>query len=184
LFPRPPLARAPRNPWPEWDFVLRTSTSHKEAPGGDCREWCINTKSFEDDGTGHVCALHVVRVEWSEPDASGRRQMREIPGSETRIECDLVLLAMGFVEPETDRIAPALGLELERNRFGQAIRAIDGYATTRPGVFVAGDARRGQSLVVWAISEGREAARQIDEYLMGQSELPARDAMVYGSVKA
>ncbi len=183
LFPRPPLQRAPRNPWPEWDFVLRTSSSHKEAPGGDCREWCINTKRFEDDGTGHVCALHAVRVEWSEPDAAGRRQMREIPGSEMRIECDLVLLAMGFVEPEAERIVPSLGLEMERNRFGQAIRAVDGYATTRPGVFVAGDARRGQSLVVWAISEGREAARQIDEYLMGRSELPARDMMVYGAVQ-
>lgn len=182
LFPRPPLQRTPGNPWPEWDFVLRTSSSHQEAPGGDCREWCIHTKGFEDDGTGHVCALHAVRVEWSEPDASGRRQMREIPGSDMRIECDLVLLAMGFVEPEAERLASALGLELEKNRFGRAIQAVSGYATARPGVFVAGDARRGQSLVVWAIAEGREAARQIDAFLMGRSELPARDTMVHGEV--
>ncbi len=182
LFPKPPVQRAEGNPWPQWDFVLRTSTSHKEAPGGDCREWCINTKSFEDDGNGNVRALNAVRVEWGEPDAAGRRQMTEVPGSEMRIECDLVLLAMGFTQPETDGFAAELGLELERNRFGQAIKAGRGFATSKPGVFAAGDARRGQSLVVWAIHEGREAARAVDLHLMGFSNLPASNTFGYDTL--
>ena len=183
LFPKPPEARSARNLWPEWDFVLRTSSSHKEAPGGDCREWCINTKSFEGDGQGNVRALNAVRVEWSEPDASGRRTMTEIPGSEMRIECDLVLLAMGFVQPEADAFVADLKVEMERNRFGLGIKADGGYATGVPGVFAAGDARRGQSLVVWAIYEGREAARAMDLYLTGRTHLPARDSEGYEEVR-
>ncbi|HOH29104.1 MAG TPA: glutamate synthase subunit beta [Candidatus Hydrogenedentes bacterium] len=183
LFPKPPEQRAENNPWPQWDFVLRTSSSHLEAPGGDCREWCVNTKAFEDDGKGNVCAIQTVKVDWSEPDASGRRTMTEIPGSERRIECDLVLLAMGFTQPEADCFVKGLGVELEKNRFGQAIKADAGYQTTHPGVFACGDARRGQSLVVWAIHEGREAARAVDLYLMGYSDLPAANGFVYDSVQ-
>lgn len=182
LFPKPPEKRVPTNPWPQWDFVLRTSTSHQEAPGGDCREWSINTKSFEDDGNGNVCALHAVRVNWSEPDATGRREMTEIPGSEMRIECDLVLLAMGFTHPETDAFVNGLGIELEKNRFGNAIKTNGQYQTSRSGIFACGDARRGQSLVVWAILEGREAARAIDLYLMGYTDLPAANEFIYHTV--
>lgn len=183
LFPKPPLQRAENNPWPQWDFVLRTSSSHQEAAEGDCREWCINTNSFEDDGNGNVCAIHAVRVEWSEADASGRRSMKEIPGSEMRIECDLVLLSMGFTQPETSRLENGLGLELENNRFGKAIKTDGNYRTNRPNVFACGDARRGQSLVVWAIYEGREAARVMDLYLMGYSDLPSANGYLYESVR-
>ena len=183
LFPKPPVSRTDDNPWPQWDFVLRTTSSHKEAPGGDCRDWCINTKSFEDDGSGRVCALNAVRVEWSAPDASGRRQMTEVPGSGIRIECDLVLLAMGFTQPETEGFAADLKIEIERNRFGQGIKAGADYAANGNGVFVAGDARRGQSLVVWAIHEGREAARAVDLYLMGYSDLPSSNSFGYETMR-
>ncbi len=163
--------------------MLRTTSSHQEAPGGDCREWCVNTKSFEDDGNGNVCAIHTVRVEWSEPDATGRRTMTETPGSEKRVECDLVLLAMGFTQPEAGHFADGLGVELEKNRFGLAIKADANYQTTRPGVFACGDARRGQSLVVWAIHEGREAARAIDLHLMGFTDLPAANGFLYDAIR-
>lgn len=183
LFPKPPAGRDVNNPWPQWDFVLRTSSSHQEAPGGDCREWSINTKSFEDDGSGNVCAIHAVRVAWSEPDASGRRSMKEIPGSDMRIECDLALLAMGFTQPEADRFEEGLGVELEKNRFGKAIKTNGAYQTSRHNIFACGDARRGQSLVVWAILEGREAARAMDLHLMGYSDLPSANGYLYGTVR-
>jgi glutamate synthase (NADPH) small chain len=181
LLPRPPIERAPENPWPQYAFIYRVSSSHQE--GGE-REYCMLTKCFEDDGTGHVAALHAVKVEWSAPDESGRRKMTEILGSEMRIPCELVLLAMGFTQPEADSFANHLGLEMEKNRFGQAIKADQHYQTSRPGWFAAGDARRGQSLVVWAIAEGREAARAIDIHLMGHSALPARDSQGYDHLEA
>ena len=183
LFPKPPEKRAIENPWPQWDFVLRTTSSHQEAPDGDCRQWCVNTKSFEDDGNGNVCAINAIRVDWSEPDATGRRTMTEIPGSEMRIECDLVLLAMGFTQPEADQFADGLGIELEKNRFGQAIKANSDYQTSHPNIFACGDARRGQSLVVWAIHEGREAARAIDLHLMGYTNLPAATGFLYDAAR-
>jgi glutamate synthase (NADPH/NADH) small chain len=176
LLPKPPLERHPDNPWPQWAFVLRTSSSHKE---GGQRQWSILTKRFEGDEKGHVCALHAVKVQWSEPDAQGRRKMTEVPGTDMRLECDLVLLALGFTEPEADVFASEWKLEMEPTRFGKAIKADAHFRTSRPGVFAAGDARRGQSLVVWAIHEGREAAREIDLYLMGYSNLPARNSHGY-----
>ncbi len=176
LMPKPPLDRHPDNPWPQWSMVLRTSSSHKE---GGKREYSILTKRFEDDGAGHVAALHTVRIAWGEPDENGRRKMEEIPGSEERIPAELVLLAMGFTQPEAESFVDQLGLEWEKNRFGQAIKADNNYMSSRPGIFVAGDARRGQSLVVWAIAEGREAAHAVDSYLMGSSELPCRDDYGY-----
>ena len=179
LLNRPPDERAPDNPWPEWSFVYRTSSSHEE--GGE-RQYSMLTKRFEDNGHGHVAALHAVRIAWSEPDAQGRRKMSEVPGTEVRIPCELVLLAMGFVQPETNTVVADWGLELEKNRFGQAIKAGEDYMTSRPGVFAAGDARRGQSLVVWAISEGREAARAIDRHLMGHSDLHARNSHGYNGL--
>jgi glutamate synthase (NADPH/NADH) small chain len=176
LMPKPPLERHPDNPWPQWDFVLRTSSSHKE--GGE-RKYSILTKSFEDDGKGNVAALNVVQIEWSEPDETGRRKMTEIEGTELRLPAQLVLLAMGFTQPQTNTFVEELGLELEKNRFGQGIKADDNFMTSKDGVFVAGDARRGQSLVVWAIHEGREAARAVDLYLMGVSDLPAHNSAGY-----
>ena len=176
LMPKPPLERHPDNPWPQWSFVLRTSSSHKE---GGKREYSILTKRFEDDGNGNVAALHTVRIAWGEPDENGRRKMEEIPGSEERIPCELVLLAMGFTQPEAENFVDKLGLDWESNRFGRAVKADKQYMTSKPGIFVAGDARRGQSLVVWAIAEGREAAYSVDTYLMGYSELPSRDDFGY-----
>ncbi|MBI2426165.1 MAG: glutamate synthase subunit beta [Candidatus Hydrogenedentes bacterium] len=179
LMPKPPVERDLDNPWPQWAFIHRTSSSHKE--GGE-RRYSVLTKSFEDDGTGNVAALHTVNIEWSEPDDTGRRKMIEVPGTEQRIPAELVLLAMGFTQPETDTFVKDLGLELEKNRFGMGIKADQGYLTSRAKVFAAGDARRGQSLVVWAIQEGREAARSIDQYLMGHSYLSGRDSFGYDSL--
>jgi glutamate synthase (NADPH/NADH) small chain len=180
LMPEPPVDRAPDNPWPQWSFVQRTSSSHKE--GGE-RRYSVMTKRFEDDGKGNVAALHTVRLAWSEPDEQGRRKMEEVPGSEERIPCELVLLAMGFTQPEADHFVTGLQVEYEKNRFGQGIRADENYLTKNPKVFVAGDARRGQSLVVWAISEGREAARAIDLHLMGRTTLPARNSQGYENIR-
>ncbi len=180
LMPKPPVDRAVDNPWPQWSFVLRTSSSHKE--GGE-RRYSVLSKGFEDDGNGNVAALNTVKVEWSEPDETGRRKMIEVPGSEERLPCELVLLAMGFTQPEADHFVGGLNLEYERNRFGQGIKASENYQTGSPKIFVAGDARRGQSLVVWAISEGREAAREIDLYLMGRTNLPARNSQGYETIR-
>ncbi len=182
LMPKPPLERVPTNPWPEWPFIMRTSSSHEE--GGE-RDYCILTKEFVDDGNGHVKGLRAVRIEWSEPDEVGRRKMQEIPGSEVEIPADLVLLAMGFTQPEAETFADEMGLDWDKNRFGQALKADDKtYMTSKPGVFACGDARRGQSLVVWAISEGREAARAMDLYLMGSSGLPGKASFGYDSLPA
>ena len=172
LFPKLPSERRPDNPWPQWDFIARTSSSHKE--GGE-RDWAILTKSFEDDGKGNVGAINVVRIEFKEG------KMVEIAGTEERWPADLVLLAMGFTQPETDTFVAELGLELEKNRFGQGIKATN-FATSNPKIFAAGDARRGQSLVVWAIHEGREAARTIDLKLMGHSTLPSHNNFGYDAV--
>jgi len=180
LMPKPPAERAGDNPWPQWSFVFRTSSSHKE--GGE-RRYSVLTKCFEDDGQGNVAALHTVQLEWGEPDESGRRQMREVPGTEERIPAELVLLAMGFTQPETDTFVKDLDLSLDRNRFGQGIQAnTKEFKTSKDKYFAAGDARRGQSLVVWAIHEGREAARAIDIYLMGESTLHGHDTHGYESL--
>ena len=161
LLPMPP--DADRNPvWPYWPVRLRTSSSHEE---GVQRDWSIATKEFVGEN-GRVQALRAVRLEWKD----GR--MSEIPGSEFGMPADLVLLAMGFVSP-VQSILDAFGVQKDAR--GNAQAATDGtgcYATSAPKVFAAGDMRRGQSLVVWAIREGRQCARAVDEFLMGQSELP------------
>ncbi len=184
LMPKPPAAREGANFWPLWPLIFRTSSSHEEGKkrfANDVREYSILTKRFEDDGNGRVCALHTVEVEWGEPDETGRRKMVEKPGTERRIPCDLVLLAMGFVQPESAAFEEGLGLQTTRNRFGM------GFADTnyrnKDKYFVAGDCRRGQSLVVWAIAEGREAARAIDVYLEGYSDLPGRDTPGYDTLE-
>ena len=169
LMPKPPLERDElTQPWPTYPMILRTSSAHEE---GGIREWSINTKWCEGDEHGKVRRLHAVRLEWY-TDSSGRRQFREIPGSEFSLEVDLVLLAMGFLHPQHDGLLDSLGVEYDERGNVKTIH----YATSVPGVFAAGDMRRGQSLIVWAISEGREAAHYVDKYLMGRTYLPLTGA--------
>src|ERR1700730_3715075 len=163
LLAMPPEHRTAAMPWPDWPMILRTWTSHEE---GVIRDWSINTKYFEGED-GVVKKLHGVRLNWKSD--NGRMTMEELPGSEFTIDCDLVLLALGFLGPEPDGIVGGLGLKLDQ----RGNIACENYHSSVPGVFAAGDSRRGQSLVVWAIWEGRECARAVDAYLMGQSFLPA-----------
>jgi glutamate synthase (NADPH/NADH) small chain len=164
ILPRPPQARAADNPWPQWAHVMRTSSAHEE---GGIRDYNILTKSFRGED-GKVTALEAVRVEWSGD--NGRFSMQELPGSDFTIDCDLVLLALGFVGPE--KRGPIEEFDLEVTERGN-VKADANKMTSVPGVFVAGDMTRGQSLIVWAIAEGRHAARGVDLYLMGKSSLPS-----------
>jgi glutamate synthase (NADPH/NADH) small chain len=165
LLPRPPDRRTADMPWPYWPMILRTSSSHEE---GVVRDFSINTKRFSGEN-GRVKKVHAVRLEWKAGD-NGRMQMLETPGSEFEMDCDLVLLALGFLGPERRGPIEDLGVRLDER--GNV--ATDGdYGTSVPGVFACGDLRRGQSLVVWAIWEGREAARGIDAYLMGERRIPS-----------
>ena len=165
LLPEPPAARRDSNPWPQWPMILRTSSSHEE---GAVRDYDILTKNFS-GRNGRIEKMHAVRLEWGAPDETGRPAMIEIPGSEFELNVDLVLLALGFVHPERDGMLEQLDVELDgRGNVATASNKM----TSVPGVFAAGDMSRGQSLVVWALAEGREAARGIDEYLMGKTSLP------------
>jgi glutamate synthase (NADPH/NADH) small chain len=159
ILPKPPEAEDDRNPsWPHWPSILRTSTSHEE---GCEREWGIATKQFH--GTdGRVCRADLVRVEWERPPDGGAPRPRELPGSEFAVETDLVLLAMGFLHVRHTRLLDELGLECDE---AGNVRADASFSTSCPGVFVAGDAASGASLVVRAIAQGRQAAAAIDEYL-------------------
>jgi glutamate synthase (NADPH) small chain len=161
LLPMPPDPE--RNPvWPYWPTRLRTSSSHEE---GVARDWSVATKAFIGEN-GRVTALKVVRLEWKDG------KMREIPGSEFTLPADLVLLAMGFVSP-VQSMLDAFGVDKDPRGNAKATTEGEGcYATSAPKIFAAGDLRRGQSLVVWAIREGRQCARAVDEFLMGSSELP------------
>jgi len=165
ILAQPPEREDKLSTWPYWPLKLRTSSSHQEGCG---REFAVATKNFTGED-GHVTGLNVVRVNWTNgPD--GRPQMQEIPGSEFHLKADLVLLAMGFVAPVHKGLVEQLGVEMDPRG---NVKADDlKYAMSKDKVFVAGDARRGQSLVVWAIREGRQCARAVDEYLMGTSELP------------
>jgi len=165
LLPRPPEDRAPNNPWPVWPIIFRTSAAHEE--GGE-REYSILTKSFSGEN-GVLSHLHAVRLDWGPPDESGRPQMIEIPDSEFEIEVDLVLLAMGFLGPERPGMLTDLGVELTQRG---NVKVDESRMTNIPGIFSAGDMARGQSLVVWAIAEGRDAAHHVDKYLMGSTTLP------------
>jgi glutamate synthase (NADPH/NADH) small chain len=159
LLPKPPADRAPDNPWPNWPNIFRTSSAHEE--GGD-REYCVLTKSFT-GSDGQVTQLHGLHVQFE------GRNMKEMPGTEFTLDADLVLLAMGFLGPERNGMLAQLGVMI--NERGNV--ATDSEKMTNiPGVFAAGDMSRGQSLVVWAIKEGRVAAKSIDKYLMGSTELP------------
>lgn len=169
LLQKPPNDRTPSMPWPNWPMILRTSSAHEE--GGE-REWSLSTKSFSGDN-GKIQKLHAVKIEFGAPGPDGRRPMNEVPGSEFTIDADLVLLALGFVNPQHEGLLNALGVDYDPRG---NVQTDHNYQTTVPGVFAAGDMRRGQSLIVWAIAEGREAARGIDEYLMGSSALPLTGA--------
>lgn len=165
LLPRPPEKRSPSQPWPMYPNILRVSSAHEE--GGE-RLWSVNTKAFEGED-GQVRRLRCVEVEFGEPGPDGRRPMRERPGSEFTIEAELVLLAMGFLHPEHDGLLDSLGVEYDER--GNVRTGPDRMTNVR-GVFAAGDMRRGQSLIVWAIAEGRAVARCVDLFLMGRTSLP------------
>ena len=172
ILPEPPLERPADNPWPEWPKVLRVDYGQEEAialQGKDPRNYLILTKQMVGDDNGHVKELHTVEVEWVVSDNGGRPYPKEIPGTEKVWPADLVLLAMGFLGPE-DVMAEQLGLERDARSNFKAEHGT--FATSVEGVFAAGDMRRGQSLVVWAINEGRGAARECDRYLMGETSLP------------
>ena len=164
IVPRPPDSRLPTNPWPQWSNIFRVSSAHEE---GGVREYSINTKRFLGDEHGRVRALETIRVEMKAD--NGRAQFVEIPGTETIYPADLVLLAMGFVGPERTGMLEQFGVELDA--MGN-VKSDAGKRTSVPKVFTAGDMARGQSLIVWAIAEGRHAAYAIDEFLMGSSDLP------------
>jgi glutamate synthase (NADPH) small chain len=158
LLSKPPLERDLSNPWPEWPMILRTSSSHEE---GCERQWAVLSKEFISDGHGHVQSLRVVEIEWKKDSASGKHKMIEIAGSERIIPCDFVFLAMGYLHPQHEGMLAQLGLEVDQR--GNV--ADQNYQTSNPKVFAAGDMRRGQSLVVWAIAEGRQAAAAVDAWL-------------------
>ena len=165
LLSEPPEKRRSNNPWPQWPMILRSSPAHEE---GGVRDYDILTKSFT-GRNGQLEQLHAVRLDWSQFDENGRPIMQEIEGSEFDVDADLVLLAMGFLHPEHKGMVEDLALELDPRG---NIKADENKMTSRPGVFTGGDASRGQSLVVWAIAEGREMARGVDSYLMGRTSLP------------
>ena len=160
IMPQPPELRAPGNPWPQWSLVYRVSSAHEE---GGQRMFSVNTEEFLGDDRGNVRALVVNEVQF----VDGSFQM--VPNSRREIPADLVFLALGFVGPEKDSWLDQLGVALDAR--GNVART-DAYATNVPGIFVAGDMGRGQSLIVWAIAEGRACAAAVDEYLMGSSNLP------------
>jgi glutamate synthase (NADPH/NADH) small chain len=168
IMPKPPEKENKGLTWPDWPNKLRTSSSQNE---GAVRDWSVATKSIEGEN-GKVTAINCVRVDWNRDD-NGQWQMSEIEGSEFQLKADLVLLAMGFVHPVHEGMLKELGVELDaRGNVKGATEGSGAYRTSIDKVFSAGDMRRGQSLVVWAIREGRQCARSIDEYLMGSSDLP------------
>jgi len=165
ILPRPPDTRGADNPWPQWPNIYRVSSAHAE--GGE-RLYSVSTVRFVGDERGHVKALEVARVEPVRE--GGRLVFREVPHSTFILPCELVLLAMGFVGPERPGLLEQLGVTFtDRGN----VKRDENWMTSVPGVFTAGDMQRGQSLIVWAIAEGRSAARAVDRYLMGRSDLAA-----------
>ncbi len=165
LLPKPPDTRAADNPWPLWPNIFRVSTAHEE--GGE-RVYSVSTNRFSGDDHGRVTTLHGSKVELVRKD--GRMSVENVPGTEFEMDVDLVLLAMGFVGPERRGLLADFGVKLTER--GNVWRDSN-WMTSVPGVFTAGDMQRGQSLIVWAIAEGRSAARGVDRFLMGSSDLPA-----------
>lgn len=177
LLPQPPPERARDNPWPQWPRIYRVDYGHSEVKthmGRDPREYCVMSTEFVDDGSGRVKGINTVRVEWTKS-ATGGWDMKTVEGSEQFFPADLVLLSMGFLGPE-DRL---LGDDVERDGRKNVKTNPGHYATNIPGVFAAGDCRRGQSLIVWGINEGRQAAREVDSFLSGvSSSLPVTGGIV------
>ncbi|MEP7256726.1 MAG: glutamate synthase subunit beta, partial [Flavitalea sp.] len=170
LLPKPPESRTALMPWPTFPMVLKTSSSHDE---GCERQWAVATKAFVGDERGNLKSLKVVDLEWKSSEPGKPAQFTERPGSEREIPCELALLAMGFIHPQHHGLIGDLSVELDER--GNVRASEKSYQTSIPKVFAAGDMRRGQSLVVWAISEGRECARKVDEFLVGSSILETKD---------
>ncbi len=170
LMPKPPESRTLLMPWPSYPMVLKTTSSHEE---GAHRHWAIATKAFIGDEQGQLTAVKVVDLEWKTPAGGGPAHFEESAGSERDIPCELALLAMGFVHPQHEGLISQLDVELDQR--GNVRAGEQSFQTNIPKIFTAGDMRRGQSLVVWAISEGRECARKVDEYLVGTSVLESKD---------
>ena len=163
LLSKPPVDRDPLN-WPNWPMILRTSSSHEE---GCERSWAILTKAFIGDQKGQLKAVQLVDIDWEKNPETGRFQLKELAGTEREIPCELALLAIGFLHPKPNGMLAQLGLELDQRGNVKT----ENYQSSVPEVFAAGDMRRGQSLVVWAISEGREAAKALDSYLQDQESV-------------
>jgi len=176
LLPQPPNERARDNPWPQWPRIYRVDYGHTEVKqhmGKDPREFCVMSEEFVDDGTGKVKGINTIRVEWTKS-ATGGWDMKKLEGSQQFFPADLVLLSMGFLGPE-DRV---LGDEIEKDPRKNIKTPPGKYHTNVDGVFAAGDCRRGQSLIVWGINEGRQSAREVDLYLEGSSSLPVTGGIV------
>ena len=171
LLPAPPQTRSVDNPWPQYPRVFKVDYGHAEAAtvyGSDPRHYQMMSKEFVSDGNGNVKGINAVKVEWKKNDKGGWN-MSQIPGTEEFFEADLVLLAMGFLGPEKQLISE---LMLKQDMRSNIETPKGSFATSVPGVYAAGDCRRGQSLIVWGINEGRQAAREIDMFLEGTTRLP------------
>jgi len=177
LMPKPPGSRTPFMPWPTYPMVLKTTSSHEE---GAKRHWAIATKEFIGDENENLKAVKIVNLEWKFTEDDKPAQFIEVPGSEIEIPCELALLAMGFVHPQHEGLLKQLEIDLDEK--GNVKASEKNYHTNISKIFTAGDMRRGQSLVVWAISEGRECARKVDEYLMGYSLLETKDQNILQQV--
>ena len=168
---KPPKERTENMPWPNWPTILRTSTSHEE---GCERQWSIVTKEFIGDEAGNLKGLRLSEIEWQKPEPGKSATFKEIPGSERVIPCELALLALGFLHPQHNGLLDQLDIEYDERGNVKC----HNYQTSVEGIFSAGDMRRGQSLVVWAISEGRESARAVDKFLCGVTSLESKEVSV------
>ena len=175
LLPQPPKERTTYMPWPTYPMIMKTTSSHEE---GCERQWAMATKEFIGDEKGNLKALKIVQLEWKMSDDGRPARFVEVAGTEQVIPCELALLAMGFVHPQHEGLVNDLTVELDER--GNVRAAEKSYQTNIEKIFAAGDIRRGQSLVVWAISEGRECARKVDEFLMGSSLLETKDHSLIG----
>jgi glutamate synthase (NADPH) small chain len=177
LMPMPPKSRTPFMPWPTYPMILKTTSSHEE---GANRHWAIATKEFIGDENGNLKALKIVDLQWKFTEENKPAQFVEVSGSESEIPCERAFLAMGFVHPQHEGLLNQLDIELDER--GNVKATEKEFHTNIAKIFSAGDMRRGQSLVVWAISEGRECARKVDEYLIGYSLLPTKDQNILHQV--
>ena len=176
LLPQPPKERTTYMPWPTYPMIMKTTSSHEE---GCERQWAMATKEFIGDEKGNLKALKIVQLEWKMSDDGRPARFVEVVGTEQVIPCELALLAMGFVHPQHEGLVNDLTVELDER--GNVRATEKSYQTNIEKIFAAGDIRRGQSLVVWAISEGRECARKVDEFLMGSSLLETKDHSLIGA---